>query len=85
MLRHSRIAALAAVLFAAAIAAAAAGPTAQIVPIHGAQPKAMTLSMQAHGMMSSAKHGFAGKHKITSTKAAMHGFAGAKGNGKGTM
>lgn len=85
MLRHSRAAVLSAALFAATIAAAAAGQTAQIVPIHGAQPKAMTLSMQAHGMMSSAKHGFAAKHKLTSKKAAMHGFAGAKGNGKGTM
>jgi hypothetical protein len=86
MVRHSRVAALAAALFAAAIAAAAAGQTVQIVPIHGAQPKAMTMSTSmAHGMMSSAKHNFVAKHKLTNKKSAMHGFAGAKGNGKGTM
>jgi hypothetical protein len=84
MVRHSRISALAAVLFAATVAVAA-GQSAQIVPIHGAQPKAMSMSMQAHGMMSSAKHNFVAKHKLSNKKSAMHGFAGAKGNGKGTM
>jgi hypothetical protein len=85
MFRHSRVAALAAVLFAAALAPAAASQPAQpqIVPIHGAQPKAMSMSMQAHGMMSSSKHNFMTTHKLTSKKSAKHGFAGAKGNGKG--
>lgn len=84
MIRHSRTAALAAVLFAATIAAGAA-QSAQIIPIHGAQPKAMSLSMKAHGMTSSTKHNFVAKHKLSSKKSAMHGFSGAKGNGKGTM
>lgn len=79
----SRVAALTATLFVASLGTALASNV-QNVSVHGAQPGgSMLSSAQAHGMMTSAKHNFMAKHKLSSKKPGGHGFAGGKPNGKG--